>query len=430
MKTDSSKNPKPFFEDNNFNFLQLLRLLLSKSLYIVGFTLISTIIVFVFLFNQKTPVTQYKAQTTFVSPDVSSIIQLNKLDTLDVSVSDAYIKFLNNVNSKLLQQKVFIDGGYSKKLNLKHSSKPSRDDYISRFTSSIVLKTQKNSGDYELPYTLSIVGVDGPIIAEFLDEVVNAADKHTVDIFTQFSDRIVENDLNVLNKQRESLFIRYSQDRLATIERIKAEDDIKLNEINNTIYAVRAKAKQSRLNQIEQLTNAANMAKTLGYIDNNLEQFSQNMRDINLNIAINDTATKDELPDWYLYGETAILKMLEVLKTRTTDDPFIPELIDLENQIYKIKNNSTLRELETRVDDSPYIEQLSSIDSEIRRLMASELDANNISVVRINQRASYTALMIANKNSLIMMLTFFASFAFSILIIILMRIFKEVKLLR
>ena len=56
------------------------------------------------------------------------------------------------------------------------------------------------------------------------------------------------------------------------------------------------------------------------------------------NIVLGDN--EQMLPDWYLYGEKALKERVEMLKNRTNDDPFIPELVILQAQLKSSKQQS------------------------------------------------------------------------------------------
>jgi hypothetical protein len=425
MTTKSHNNANHNLEAN-VNFLSIFMIIKKRFVFILSFTFISTLFAFIYIFAQNPSAIQYKATATFVSPNISSIIQLNNFGILNESVETAYIKFLNNLSSKLLQKQLFIEGGYAKKLNVEFDSISSRDVFISSFLKSISLKTKVNKGDFELPYIFSMTGLNGIVISEFLDEMIVKADKYTVENFSKYNNQLVQNSLNELANKRNALFVEYAQDLANEIVRIKSDDLQKINDIENRIFNLRYKAKKKRENQILALSNAAILAKTLGYIDNNLEKFSaKNMNEVNRTIVINDIFIKNVLPDWYLYGESAILLMLEVIQNRVSDDPFIPELIDLENEIYLIKNNSVLKALESRGGAAPFIPEISALESERTRIEGYSLDSSNISVVRTNEMATYNVIEQENHNRLILLFTLLGSFFLSILIVILMSILKE-----
>ena len=87
------------------------------------------------------------------------------------------------------------------------------------------------------------------------------------------------------------------------------------------------------LNELAELQAQIDLAKSLGIIENNLNIF----KDINaVNIAIGES---NNLPDWYLYGEKALLQRIEILVKRSDDSPYIPELIFLNTEKNQIESS-------------------------------------------------------------------------------------------
>ena len=105
MTTKSHNNANHNLEAN-VNFLSIFMIIKKRFVFILSFTFISTLFAFIYIFAQNPSAIQYKATATFVSPNISSIIQLNNFGILNESVETAYIKFLNNLSSKLLQKQL------------------------------------------------------------------------------------------------------------------------------------------------------------------------------------------------------------------------------------------------------------------------------------------------------------------------------------
>jgi LPS O-antigen subunit length determinant protein (WzzB/FepE family) len=247
----------------------------------------------------------------------------------------------------------------------------------------------------ELPYILSIEGENPDVLSEYLNEVVSKANQEVVLYTASIEQQKVVNRLEQIKLEKSLLLAKAKEDRLSQIQRIKEEDAQKIRELNNLIERARYKAKNERLNSIERLTAAAKLAGSLGIIDNNLGKINQSNNDINLNIAINED---DDLPEWYLFGEKALLERVELLKSRTSDDPFIPELVILNNQINEIQNNNLLKTLEERQDDSPFIivineageekNLINELDVEAAKLKSSAMDITGIDAMQVQQYAT------------------------------------------
>ena len=131
------------------------------------------------------------------------------------------------------------------------------------------------------------------------------------------------------------------------------------------------------------------------------------------------------MPEWYLFGEKALLERVEILKSRTSDDPFIPELVNLNNQINEIQNNNLLQTLEERQDDSPFIARINELDVESAKLKSFVLDITGIDAMQIQQYASAQPIKSNSKNKLLIVLALIGGFVMSIILALLMNLFKE-----
>jgi len=90
----------------------------------------------------------------------------------------------------------------------------------------------------------------------------------------------------------------------------------------------------------------------------------------------------EKLPNWYLYGQKALLERVELLKSRTNDEPYIPELLVLDNDKLKLES--------------------------------SIIDMTGINAMQLRQ----AAIPIEPNKSLIILLSFICSFMLSIFLVI------------
>jgi len=404
--------------DDEIDLRQLFKSLKERSRFIVRFTGIVTLIAIVYVLSLTDKPTQYKVETSFLKPNVSSILNLNQNTFLKETASTAntantaisvFNEFLTTLNSKVLHKKVFIDGGYREKLGNKGIP-------------LISITINKHEAGIEVPHILSAESSNPDVVSEFLNEVVIAADKETINYFIINQKLKITNRLNEITTKRQLLLTKLKQDRLSQIKRIKEADNQKLQEINNKIDAARLIAKTERMNQIVILTNAAKLAATLGITDNNLNLFNNGKNNTNLNIAIQSGTN---IPDWYLFGETVLLEMVSSLQNRTSDDPYIPELVLLNNQINEVNNNTLLQTLEQRLDDSPFATKISQLDIETIQLESISPDSTGINAMQLYQAATSEIIPTRNTNRLLIGLAFIGSFILSILLIFLMNAFKE-----
>jgi len=372
---------------------KILNSLKERSLYIYGFTGIVTLIAIGYVLFLTPLPQQYKIETTFLKPNESSIVRLNQYSALTdkaiFTAESVFNKFLTTLNSPSLQKQVFIDGGYSEKLDKQAILTVSIDSYADGF--------EKNMS-FELPHILRTETSNPDINSEFLDEVLATAENKTINFLINLQKLKISNRLNEINTERRLLMAqseldRLSQikrikeadtqklreninkiervkleaktDRLSQIKRIKEKDVQKLREINNQIDRARLKAKTDRINQIVVLSNAAQLASSLGITENNFRDF--NTFGSNINLLINPQS-KPMPEEWYLYGEVLLLEMIKSLESRKSDDPYIEELALLNNQIKETNNNTLLQILEERLDDDPFIEELALLNNQIKQI--------------------------------------------------------------
>ena len=351
--------------DDEIDLRQLFKSLKERSRFIFGFTGVVTLLAIGYVLSLTAPPTQYKVETSFFKPSLMSIIKLNQYSLLNETanrnepivkngeiigylssgadntaniVKDVFSKFLTNLNSSVLQKEVFIDGGYEEKLGKVG-------------VPLVSITKNKSAAGFELPHILSTESTNPVIVSEFLVAMLTKADKETINYFINIQKLKIANRLTQLTAKRLEL----------------------LNE-----------ARQSRVNEIVVLKDAAALASTLGIIDNNLSLFNTDSNNTNSNFAIQSRAN---IRDWYLYGETVLLEMIESLETRASDEPFIPQLLIL--------------------------------DSEMSKLKSIRLDSDDINAMQLYQ-AETSAIIPKSKNRLIIALAFIGSFMLSLFLVFLM----------
>ena len=483
------------YQEDEIDLKQLFRSLADRKWFIFGFTGFITVLAVAYALS--IPPT-YKASISFLSPNQSSVLQLNKIkltsETSETSET-IYRKYLNKVMSKQFQRKIFDENNYLSRLNPSEELIENIEDFFGGFSKTIILeenKVHKNveKQNYEKPINVSIEGNDAQVISSFLNHLANTADTETVNEFLTIIQQKIDIRLEEISTQRDLLLSRAKQDRFSQIERIKVEDNQKIHEIkdqivrlrvkakkdrldeiirteragllsieklNDKIIALRVKAKKDRINKIQVLSDAAKMAEELGVIDNNFKKIGNEKRQSStLTVAIGDN---QKLPKWYLYGKNALLKEVKILSSRVSDDPYIPEIVNLQNQIQMIKNdkdlaalknrksddpyiseivnlqnklstiksNQLLKTLESRKDDSPFVVEINKLDIEAIKLKAFEPSPIGIHAMQINQYAYPPESPFKPKKKLIVSVAFIAGFILSILLVFIMNAFRSEK---
>jgi len=423
-----SKQEFQSYQEDEIDLRALFNSLVARRFFIAVLTGFITILAILYLFIQ-TPPPIYQATSSFTSPSSISVTTINKLNLITETKDSIFSEFLTKLSSKDLQKLAFIEGDFITTFNTDNSPIDNVDEFISSITGSVRVHSpdltalEMELGFLtELPYSVSIEGNSAEVISKYLNSLVELANSKTILDLISLNQLKIDNRIEEISIQREILLKQAEQDRFSKIERIKEEDSQKIRQINDQIDRSRYKAKENRLNQVTQLTDSVKLAKSLGVIENNFELFNDDYANSDLTIAIGKSKN---LPEWYLYGEKALKQRVELLENRTNDDPFIPELVTLNNLLNEVQNNNLLETLEARQDDSPFIAQIINLDLEKIELESSIVGMNGVNAMKLSQISIPLNNPINKPNRiLIVLLAFIGSFMMSIFLVLIMGALK------
>ena len=479
MNSSQTSPTQAYCQDDEINLADIFAVLLNKAKFIIAVTASIAVAAIIYAFSLSPT---YSVSSSFLSPNQSSIIELNKSGFLVETKDSVYQQFIKNMSSNKVQRQIFDKGNYLGKLNTDNAPIDDVNVFFGEFVESIQIHENtvdtKVVSSYEKPIKTTFEGNNPEVISTYINELAVAADNTTINELLDLARLKIDLRLKEISKERSLLLSKANADRLATIERIQEEDLQKINEIqdkierlrvkanddrlneifrikeannqriqeiNGQIVRLRVKAKKDRKNKITSLEDAANIASSLGITQNNFnESSSESKYQASLMVAINDNKS---LPNWYLYGSEALLKEIEVLQNRTNDDPFIAEIVTLQNEIAAINNderlrslvkrtnddpfiaeivtlqnllreietNQTLRTLEKRVSDSPFIAKITELDNEDIKLNSLILSPSGISTYTRNNQSYPPISPIKPNKKLIVVVATIAGFMFSIL---------------
>ena len=415
---------------------------------ILGLTGFITLLAIAYALTIPPAPKQYKATASFISPSDSSVIAINRFPLTSETAETIFTKYLKKLSSTTFKEKVFYSSDYLDEYlaTFNHKNRPIADveNSVSEFINSIELNkittTKKTEILLENAYTISMQGNNAEFISRFLNEIITSADRETINDFFNNLQNKIDIHIEEISAERALLLNKAKQVRLSKINKIKENDSQEIRKINNLIEALRIKAKQNRINNIELLIEEARIAHNLGFIDNNLEQFSESDTNINLNIDVSEG--ESNLPEWYLYGEIALLEKIELLKNRSNDDPFIPEILLLEKKIYEIQNNSALKTLQERQDEIPFITVINKVDKDGAVIDETNLiheldyekhklesttfsDSSGINAIQLTKTISTREIPIKSNKKLIVIGAFIFGLVFSMALAMLINVIKE-----
>ena len=419
-----------YIKNHELTLGELINSILIKKNLIASLTGFITILGLLYALS-ITP--NYQVNTSFISASNSSITKINNGIYVDEMKESVLSSFLIQLMSQDLQKEVFIENDFLTIFNKNNNPIDDVNSFIEGNISSITitaptmekgvkitkLLSEMNRYHIEDPYQVSMSGQDPEAISNYLDALVTRADAKNIIEISKLNQQKISIRLDQISIQSETLLEKAKQDRLNQIKRIKEEDGQKIRQINDQIDRARYKAKENRLNQIVVLTGYVKLAKSLGIIENNFKMINNYEAKSDLTIAIGES---EKLPEWYLFGEKALIQRIALLKNRTSDDAFIPEIVTLYNQLNEIQNNNLLQTLEQRMDDIPFISELVDLNIEKNKLLSMKLDLTDSTSISIVDAIKLNNL--SPSKVMIVLLTFFVGLALSILLALILSALK------
>ena len=470
-------------EIEEINLLGIIQIIWIKKYFIIIFCSFLITLSLIYLHNQSVT---YKSQSSFIKSDDLSVTTMN-LKGNGYANEDERIKpeifqaqilsdFLFILSSLDFQKKVLIENGYLEILNPEKIQINNLDNYIYKQLNSLRIYQNKDRIlKTENPYIISIQGTNYEFISSYLNKLIAAADLEAKEnlrrntqeeinrLLIQLSkkrQKMINNSQNQiavsieeLKKQRESLISIAKQSRMNEIIILEEDQARLIREINDEIERVKIKAKDYQLNLITELENSAKLARSLGVIENNFQIVSKGESNSRLfiNVENNVKNLPDwNLPDWFLYGEKALLATVGRLKNRTYNISFDNQLLDLKTELLLAQKDNTLIMLQNRKDDAPFVPEIVRIDYEIKRLQegrntlpfnsaivdldyeinqlkAFNLDWNGASALQLSQIANTSILPLKPNKNIFVALTALISFITSIFLILFMNFIKPIR---
>ena len=161
------------YQTDEIDLRKIFNSLIERRFFIFSLTGIITLLAIIYALN-LTPT--YKSISSFTSPGDSSIISINKLQLTSESKKSIFSNFLTELSSKELQAKVFHDGGYLTAFNPQNNPIDDVDSFILNSLVSVRINPPEVTSNElalgfltELPYSVSMEGVDGEVISRYLN---------------------------------------------------------------------------------------------------------------------------------------------------------------------------------------------------------------------------------------------------------------------
>jgi LPS O-antigen subunit length determinant protein (WzzB/FepE family) len=291
-------NTPPEDEIRLIDMLDFLMLNKNLILSIVSFFTISSVI---YCFS-VTPI--YKATISFMPSHKFHILDPIVRDKLSKIQQSLFKQFINQMKSPDLQKKVATEGGFLEKLKDGPNDTTDTAQLISRINNSITTSRVNWNNDLNLiaPTTVEMRGKDPRFISNFLNALSEAG---------------IKTAQNKTSKLIQEANLKASQ----ALEELIPDDQFNINIIEQEIKILRKQAKAIRFRKIKILEDHLKVAGNFTVMENNIKPLD----------PFNDFA--------FLNGENKNRTLIDILKKRTNDDLFTPDIIRLQELLEAYKNS-------------------------------------------------------------------------------------------
>jgi LPS O-antigen subunit length determinant protein (WzzB/FepE family) len=290
---------------------------------------------------------------------------LNKNPRLNIFYNEdkksLYFKFLTRLQSYTHQHKVFEEGDFIKKFSGKEGNSAIPEDYFLSIHKSISLeeepyvKEKNKIKKFEKSLFLSMSGTKPAAISEFL----NAISLKAIEDIKNETFQLVQ------SKIKDAL-----QENDQKIKTLDISTQLEKKEIQSRI-------EQEYMERLRILSDSLILSKNLKIKNNNFNLPIEKMK-----------SGEQKIPIWFLYGELALKKEIEILKSKFNDKDYIANKANLEHKHQQLDNWKILNSSNNlKTIFLKNIEQLSKLKAEKAKLESLDLSLVKPKVAIISQPA-------------------------------------------
>jgi len=329
----------------------------------------------------------------------------NVNDVNDVNVDAVYALFREKLGSVAIRKQLFD------KMNLVDQFAPERDEtanldeIFKEFNKNIALTIPNpKKGKFALPTTtFSLEERDPKLIADIVNRLANDAQQAAISELISNIDTKVKEQIKEVKLEIKLLLDKTKKQRLDEIERLETSDALKRSEIEDKIKSLRNAAKDKRLDRIAELTEASEIAHSLG-IKNPLDYKLKKISDSSIVNSQIMTDVSSKSSGLYSLGYEALEAEIATLSKRSNDDPFVNGLRTLEEKFRLLEYNRKAEQLKNRTNDAPFIAVLREKENNLAYFESIKIDPKNIKVAHLDQAAFPPEKKIKPKRKLIVVL--------------------------
>ena len=221
---------------------------------------------------------------------------------------------------------------------------------------------------------LELMHPDEALIAELLRAYVNSVGTSLVKKIKQEQNVVIGGKINLLETKIGILRVKAKEERLAEISRLDAGNKEEIENLNQQIKTSIVKATADTKDRIIQINESRSVAESLGIVyPTELKEIkgsdAQGGR-LQTLVKVNDN---DTLP-MFLMGTRYLDSLIKSIEGRENEAAFVSDLNGIRRKIALINNDTRLAALIARTSDDPYIPELPDIQAKIAELKSLSLD--------------------------------------------------------
>jgi LPS O-antigen subunit length determinant protein (WzzB/FepE family) len=351
----------------------------------------------------------YKVDSVLALPTEADISIFTTNGLSSRSSKEVFKRYYNKIRSDKLFSSYIIENDYLPRLF--PSSTASQDQMASAIAGSFVVTINEplpatKGALVESPerITIEITHQDEPLVAELLAAYTEHIGTSLINSMEKEQRIVIAGKIKQLETKVEILRIREKKKRIAEIARLQAKNNEKINRLNQQIDASIAKATASTLDRLVQINESRSVAESLGIVyPTELKEIkgSDTQGDrLQTLIQVNDN---DSLP-LFLMGTRYLDSLIASIKDRKNEAAFVGDINEMRKDIALLKNDAALAALVARESDDPYIPEVPDIQANIAELKTLSLDFGAAKAYSLEKEGLVTGLAIKPNRVLIVVL--------------------------
>lgn len=373
-------------EHDEIDLRELIRTVIKQKKIIIGVALatLSGSLLYAFL----TP-SIYKAQISYLPPTQADIAELVTPGVAETTVTpeSIYQLFEKNLNAVDSRREIFTKIALPAIYGAETSDPQEINNYFLQFNKNFTIEKPKFKKDEFTPpiITLSLTGKNPELLATILKDLdktlTDKTKREAIDGILKSSNvkkEVLKKDVELLREKTQ----KQVNDQIVQLEET---DGVERKKLEDQISTLRTNAKTKRMDKIQELTEAAKVAESVGLIEkSSLLESSPAPANSNRGAIYTEVNTQAP-PPLYLRGSKALRAEIKELNERVSDDPFIPGLRDLQDKLELLKTNRQVEALLARKTQDPFIKELRDKESELALLESFKIDPVQVKVATVDQ---------------------------------------------